>query len=294
MQDEPGATVDFSYKMSLKERSGCWGWTIRGPAAEQLSLEQIRAFLEGSQGVGFQAPKRKEIYDFVNQTLRQIKAEELEREGRGLVRRYLAKMTGLSRAQTTRLVGMYRKGEEVKLKRYRRHRIAQRYTREDMQLRAAVDAVHETLSGPATQKLLQRVYYDFGEKTYQRWARLSVAQLYRLGQSRRYREQRVSYQPTRPAAVSIGERRRPDPQGRPGYLRVDRVHPGDQDGAKGVYHLNTVDAVTQGQILERCRRLAKPSCCPCWKRCGRHFYCGFRGFIRTMAASTSPTPWRSS
>lgn len=218
-------------------------------AAEQLNLEQIRAFLEGSQGVEFQGRKREEVYGFVNQTLRQIRYEDLKREGRGLVRRYLVKMTGRSRAQITRLVALYRKGEEVKPKPYRRHRFAQRYTRADLELLAAVDGAHETLSGPATRKLLQRACYDFGEKQYQRLAQISVAQLYRLRKSRRYREQCVSYQPTRPTAVSIGERRRPDPQGRPGYLRVDTVHQGDQDGVKGVYHINAVDEVTQWQIV---------------------------------------------
>jgi len=218
-------------------------------AAEQLSLEQIRAFLEGSQGVEFEAPDREETYRLVNQTLRQVRYDGLNRKQRGLVRQDLAQMTGLSRAQTTRLITLYGKGEEVQAKRYRRHRFAQRYTREDIELLAAVDAVQGTRSGPATQKLLQRAYYDFGEKRYQRLAQVWVAQLYRLRKSRRYREQRVSYQPTRSTAVSIGERRRPEPQGRPGYLRVDTVHPGDQDGVKGVYHINVVDEVTQWQIV---------------------------------------------
>ena len=44
----------------------------------------------------------------------------------------------------------------MKLKPYRRHSFPQRYTREDIELLAAVDEAHETLSGPATQKLLQR------------------------------------------------------------------------------------------------------------------------------------------
>jgi hypothetical protein len=51
------------------------------------------------------------------------------------------------------------------------------------------------------------------------------------------------------AAVSIGERRAPQPEGRPGYLRVDTVHQGDRDGAKGVYHINAVDEVTQWQVV---------------------------------------------
>ncbi|MDQ3580845.1 MAG: hypothetical protein M3495_04140, partial [Pseudomonadota bacterium] len=46
----------------------------------------------------------------------------------------------------------------------------------------------------------------------------------------------------------------PQPDGRPGYLRIDSVHQGDEDGVKGVYHINAVDCVTQWEIV------------PCWKR----------------------------
>src|SRR5690606_33640470 len=49
--------------------------------------------------------------------------------------------------------------------------------------------------------------------------------------------------------VSIGERKRPDPQGQPGFLRVDTVHQGDREGIKGVYHINLVDEVTQWQVV---------------------------------------------
>ncbi|HTS63599.1 MAG TPA: hypothetical protein VMH28_16355 [Candidatus Acidoferrales bacterium] len=65
--------------------------------------------------------------------------------------------------------------------------------------------------------------------------------------SARYRNQAALWEPTLPSAVAIGERRRPDPQNRPGFLRVDTVHQGDWDGAKGVYHINAVDTVTQGR-----------------------------------------------
>jgi transposase InsO family protein len=229
---------------------------------QALSLEQIRAFLNASDEVGFKGKDRDEVYAFVDQTLRQQRYEKLKRSGRGLVRRYVAKMTGLSRAQTTRLLGMYIKGEPVKATPYRRHRFRQRYKREDIDLLAAVDAAHGTLSGPATQKIVQRAYYDFGELQYGRLAQVSVAQLYRLRQNRRYREQRVEYHLTRPTPVSIGERRRPDPQGRPGYLRVDTVHQGDQDGIKGVYHINAVDEVTQWQVVGATGQISEASLLP--------------------------------
>lgn len=71
-------------------------------AGEGLGLEQMRAFLEASEGVGFKGRKREEVYGWVDQTLRQIRFEDLKRSGRGLVRRFICKMTGLSRAQSTR------------------------------------------------------------------------------------------------------------------------------------------------------------------------------------------------
>ena len=130
------------------------------------------------------------------------------------MRRYVEKMTGLSRAQTTRLITVYLGGEEVKPQPYRRRRFPQRYTREDIALLASVDAAHETLSGPATKKLLQRACHNFSDKRYQSLACISVAHLYRLRASRAYRERRIKYQATRPTPVSIGERRKPEPRGR--------------------------------------------------------------------------------
>jgi hypothetical protein len=122
------------------------------------------------------------------------------------------------------------RGDEVKPQAYRRRRFPVRYTREDIALLAGVDEAHGTLSGPATKKLLQRACYNFHDQRFQSLARISVAHLYRLRSSRAYRERRIQHQATRPTPVSIGERRKPDHQGRPGYLRIDTVHQGDQDG----------------------------------------------------------------
>ena len=243
-----------------------------------MSLEQIRAFLAASEEVVFKGRNRQEVYAFVYQTLRQVKYEDLNRSGRGLVRRYVSKMTGLSRAQMTRLLGMYLRGEPVQPRVYRRHRFPQRYRREDIDLLAAIDSAHETLSGPATQKLLQRAYYDFHDQRFERLAKLSVAQLYRLRKTRRYREHRVAYQPTRPTKVAIGERRRPEPQGRPGYLRVDTVHQGDQDGVKGVYHINAVDEVTQWQVVGAVSQISEAHLLPVLEAMLAQFPFRIRGF----------------
>ena len=84
-----------------------------------------------------------------------------------------------------------------------------------------------------------------------------MAHLYRLRKSRTYRQRRIAYLPTRPTPGAIGERRRPDPQNRPGYLRVDTVHPGDRDGVKGLYHSNVVDEVTQWQVVSATAQISE-------------------------------------
>jgi len=105
------------------------------------------------------------------------------------------------------------------------------------------------LSGPATRRILEREYSEYGQAAYQRLAAISVAHLYRLRGTADYRKRNASYQPTRPTPISIGERRQPQPHRTPGYLRIDTVHQGDQDGRKGLYHINAVDEVTQWEIV---------------------------------------------
>jgi transposase InsO family protein len=216
---------------------------------ERLSLEQVRAFLQASEEFRFEASKRKEIYDWVTRTLVEHEYHGQGREAKGLLRQYLGKMTGLSRAQVTRLIGRYQQSGMVQERAYRRNRFARRYTPADVAQLAAVDEAHETLSGPATQKILYREFYEYGDERYRRLCAISVPHIYNLRQSRVYRDRKICYQKTRPVRVSIGERRRPDPQGRPGYLRIDTVHQGDLDGTKGVYHINAVDEVTQWQVV---------------------------------------------
>ena len=90
----------------------------------------------------------------------------------------------------------------------------------------------------------------FGDARYARLAGISVAHLYNLRQSEPYRKQRQVWRGTRPSPVAIGIRKAPAPQGLPGYIRIDTVHQGDQDGMKGVYHINAVDmALALGHLV---------------------------------------------
>ncbi len=217
--------------------------------AESLSQEAIREFLKSSQAIEFAGCGRDEKYAWVERVLRAQNYGELGKRERGVVRAYVGKVTGLSAAQTTRLIRTFLDRGTVSAAAYQRHRFSTRYTAEDIALLAEVDRAHERLSGPATRHILQREYEQYGNKAYERLAKISVAHLYNLRATACYRNQAAVFESTRPSAIAIGERRRPDPHGRPGFLRVDTVHQGDWDGAKGVYHVNAVDTVTQWQVV---------------------------------------------
>ena len=216
---------------------------------ESLSREQIREFLKSSQPSEFAGCGRDEKYAWVERVLRAQNYAGLSKGERGVVRAYVEKVTGMSVSQTTRLIRRFVEEGVVRIVPYQRHSFQARYTAEDIGLLAEVDRVHERLSGPATRRILQREYEQFGHQQYQGLAQISVSHLYNLRGSARYRNQAAVWEPTRPSAIAIGERRRPDPRGRPGFLRVDTVHQGDWDGAKGVYHINAVDTVTQWQVV---------------------------------------------
>jgi transposase len=203
---------------------------------ERLSLEQIQAFLKGSEDVGFKAASQRELYEWTERTLCAQQYASLGRSGKGLVRQYIARMTGLSRAQVTRLIGQYAASGTVRTRQGKGRRFTSRYNAADVALLVAVDEAHDTLSGPATQKILYREFFEFADVRYERLATISVAHIYNLRKQRSYREKRMVFTKTKPTPVSIGERRRPDPNGQPGYVRVDTVHQGDLDGVKGVYH----------------------------------------------------------
>ena len=237
----------------------CWVVNIRMDDAKKWSLEGIGRFLAASEEIRFEAADRQQLYARVEQVLvGQVYAQQ-GKAARGLVRRYIEKITGLSRALLTRLIACYTASGRVQATVYWRRRFPQLYTRADIELLDSVEKAHETLSGPATRRILEREHLLYKRPEYSRLAAISVAHLYNLRKHSRYRERLTSYTGTRPAAVSIGERRMPEPLGQPGFLRLDTVHQGDQPGGgeKGVYHINAVDEVTQWEVAGLTPRISE-------------------------------------
>ncbi len=246
-----------------------------------MSLEQIRAFLPGSREIGFEARSGQELYEWTKRILCEQEYASLGREGKGLVKLYIAKMTGRSRAQVTGMIRQYLDSGTIQRRRGRGRRFRSRYTEAGFVLLAQTDDAHERLSGPATQKILYREFHEFADARFERLAEISVAHIYNLRQRRGYRERHLHFDKTRPTPVAIGERRRPEPAGRPGYLRVDTVHQGDLDGVKGVYHIKAVDEVTQREVVGATPTSPKPGSNGCRKACWSSFPSVFAAFAAT-------------
>ena len=66
----------------------------------------MREFLAEARGGGL-APGRKDAYRHVERVLRRFSYRKPGKAEKGLVRRYLQRTTGRSRAQVTRLIGRY-------------------------------------------------------------------------------------------------------------------------------------------------------------------------------------------
>ena len=213
------------------------------------TLEHVRQFLNGIGAIEFSIEAKDARYAWMQAMLLRFHYPQLSKAEKGLVLDFLQKVSGYSRIQVKRLTQHSLQTGQLQ----RRQRTVQGfrriYTLEDIRLLAQTDELHGTLSGPATKKLCERAWVRFGQTEYARLAGISVAYLYILRHSATYHGVRQHFDKTRPTVSSLGERRQPQPNGQPGYLRVDTVHQGDLDGVKGVYHVNAVDEVTQFEIV---------------------------------------------
>ena len=213
------------------------------------TLQQVRRFLEGTEAIRFEIESKEMRYRWTQTTLVKFRYLALGKVDKGLLTRYIRKMTGYSLAQVKRLIKQYRERGRLERKQRTVRGFSLKYTRADQLTLAALDERHGTLSGPATKKLCERAYHVFGEADYKRLADISIAHLYNLRKSHAYTSRRRHFEKTKPVRSTIGERRKPNPNNQPGFIRIDSVHQGDLDGMKGVYHINAVDEITQFEMV---------------------------------------------
>jgi transposase InsO family protein len=214
------------------------------------TIDQLEDFLSGTQAVAFSVISDKDAcYRWIQGELVKFRYLRLSRQGKGVVIRYLVKISGYSRQQLTRLITQYRKTGRIRRCQRTVSGFTKKYTEQDICLLAAMDERHDTPCGPAVKKLCERACEVFGQTEYTSLASISVSHLYNLRKSIPYTRHRRHFEKTQSKPSKIGERRKPQPNGQPGYIRIDTVHQGDLDKHKGVYHINAVDEVTQFEVV---------------------------------------------
>jgi len=246
---------------------------------EQIqTIEQVKQFIVGSEALAFRGVSVEERYKWIETVLVRFKYYQLKRTEKGVIRRYIEKVSGYSRSQVSRLIREYNQRGRLRKAQYQRHRFSKSYTPADIALLARTDELHVYLSGPATKKIMEREWSIYGHSDFRNISRISIAHLYNLRRSHLYRSITKRYTRTKPAVVKIGERARPAPGGSPGYIRIDTVHQGDDLGEKGVYHINAVDEVTQWEIVASVKKIAESYLVPVLESMLAGFPFVIRGF----------------
>ncbi len=215
------------------------------------TVEDIKKFLEGSEQVDFEIASREDKYAFISDTLVSVRYQKLRKKDRGTVKMFLDKVTGYENRQIKRLIRKWKKSGLRYAKREAVGSSVCTYKPADIDLLIKTDILHRTPNGLSTKAFLMRELVIFGKTAYQNIANISVSHIYNVRKNNlRYTSsEAMLYTKTRAVSTDIGERMKPMPYGKPGFIRVDSVHQGDKEGEKGVYHINLVDEVTQWELV---------------------------------------------
>lgn len=222
-----------------------------------VSIAQLKEFSKLSKSATFNSASVEEAYEWISRTLGKFRYTHLKKKDKGVVKKYLRDMTGYSETQIDRLIARKKKiGRIVKRKRTQPN-FPRVYTSEDVALLVEVDNAEGRRTGGALKKTFADMFHVYGDKRFERLANISISHIYNLRGTRVYESGSLTYTKTNPVKVDIGIRKKPRPEGKPGFLRVDSVHQGDLDKQKGVYHINLVDEVTQSEVVVTVETIAE-------------------------------------
>ncbi len=207
-----------------------------------INVTQLQEFLKGSQGVNLSLENApiEEKYKFIDETIKRLNYSKLSKKEKRIVYIYLRKITGYKKAQLYRLM---KKAEIGRLKKNMYHRINPHkiYTVGDIKLLEKTDELHLRMSEKATLEILRRENEVFGHREYQTIAGVSHSHLTNLRCSPIYKAGWINH--TKARQIQIGITQKPENYGHPGSIRVDSV------SQKDIYYINTVDEITQWEII---------------------------------------------
>lgn len=222
-----------------------------------VSVAQLSEFAKFTKQVKFKSSNKKEAYEWVGKTLGKFHYHSETKKNRGVIKNYITSTTGYSTDNVDKLIAKKKKFGKVFLKERTQRVFPRFYTKKDISLIAEVCNMYRGQNGYALKKVFSDMYNKYEDFEFERLSYISVSHIYNLKQTEVFKYHSLSYTKTNPASVNIGERRKPQPYGKPGYLRVDSVHQGDLDKEKGVYHIHLVDEVTQEDVTVAVEKISE-------------------------------------
>lgn len=206
------------------------------------SIAQLKEFLKGSQKLPLSLENEsiEKKYTCIDEIIKRFLYRKLSRKEKNIVLWYLKKVTGYKRERIYQLVAKAEKGS-LKKALYTRVKPHKIYTTTDIKLLEKTDELHLRLSEDATKEILRREYEVFGKKDYQTISRISHGHITNLRHASVYRSFWINH--TKARQIPIGITKPPENFGRPGSIRIDSV------SQKDVYHINSVDEITQWEIV---------------------------------------------
>src|SRR3989338_8296810 len=160
--------------------------TITMNDSQLQTIADVKNFLISSSSLTFKGKKRREIYEWIEDTLIKFEYKTLKKKHKGIVRRYIKKMTGYSKAQMNRLILQYIAKGKIEEVEYERHKFASIYSQKDIALLAKTDELHDFPNGVIVKKALGRMYRIYGREEYANISKISVTHIYNLRQSPAY------------------------------------------------------------------------------------------------------------
>jgi hypothetical protein len=213
------------------------------------SIDDLRQYLNLGCSIKISGSKEK-IYQWLKRALSNINYHHLRKKEKGIAKSALCKITGYSAIQMKRLISEHKQNKLIWQEWERKNTFQKKYSPDDLKLLNQVDKEHK-LSGKATKVILEREYAVSQKEEYNNIRNISVSHMYNLRHTYKYKCLGTVFKKTLPAKSYIGIRKKPIPNGRPGYLRVDSVHQGkdNSNSQDGIYHINIVDEVTQMEYV---------------------------------------------
>ncbi len=217
-----------------------------------VSVGQLAELIKAAVALGAPVERTDSIdvvYAWMNDILIRLRYRFLKKKEKGIIRQYLVLYSGYTKSHVDHLIAEYRESGKITRTTRTQPVFLTRYTTKDIALLADVAEGYQHQNGRALKEVCREMYEVYKDVRFVRLAKISVSRLYDLKKTEVFKTTALTYTKTRPTQVAIGERKKPYPEGKPGYLRVDSVHQGDKDKEKGVYHINLVDEVTQDEII---------------------------------------------